>query len=157
MQPTDLLQQLTDDIQALNQLIELLEHEFQALRTRSLEQLQSILDQKQPLLAQLGQHARARAQLLQAKQLPLDRAGLSRCIKGIAEQELCLQKADELEQLLAKCHQNNERNAHFINLNQNAISSMLGIVRGVPAVATGLYDRYGSTGKSGHQRILSQA
>lgn len=156
MQPTELLQQLADDITTASSLLELIDLEFQALNTRDLEQLGDILAQKQPLVAQLSQHGTERSKILTERGLPSTRESLARLSQSPAERARLVSLATTLEENLERCKQSNERNGRFINTHQIALDSMLCVLRGTPKTPT-LYDRTGSTEKTGRQRSLSQA
>ena len=56
MNDTALLDLFTNDIGTAKQLLELIDSEFQALTERDLPRLDSLLSEKQPLLAVLQQH-----------------------------------------------------------------------------------------------------
>jgi flagellar biosynthesis protein FlgN len=156
MQPTELLQQLADDITTAGSLLALIDLEFQALSTRDLEQLGEILAQKQPLVAQLSQHGTERSNILTKCGLPSTRESLARLSRSPAEQAQLAALATTLEDSLERCRQSNERNGRFINTHQVALDNMLCVLRGTPKTPT-LYDRTGSTEKTGRQRSLSQA
>jgi flagella synthesis protein FlgN len=59
MPDTNLLELFTHDIGTAEQLLELIDSEFQALSDRDLPRLQSILADKLPLLTLLDQHGQA--------------------------------------------------------------------------------------------------
>ncbi len=156
MHDSKLLQLFTDDIAAAEQLLELIEREFQALSDRDLPLLQSILDGKQPLLAQLDQNGRARSQLLGALQLSADRAGLQALAARSEIGPELLAQGDALGALLGRCQAGNLRNGRLIRASQSSTSSLLGILRGGSETPS-LYDRRGSAARIGQQRPLSQA
>jgi hypothetical protein len=64
MHDTNLLQLVSEDIGTAQQLLELIDAEYQALGQRDLPRLQDILAQKLPLLSLLDQHGSARSRLL---------------------------------------------------------------------------------------------
>ena len=64
MHDTSLLDLFTRDIGTAEQLLELIDSEFQVLGDRDLPRLQTILTEKLPLLGLLDQHGRERSQLL---------------------------------------------------------------------------------------------
>ncbi|ERI52085.1 hypothetical protein N878_05365, partial [Pseudomonas sp. EGD-AK9] len=76
MHDTALLDLFTTDIGTAEQLLELIDAEFQALTERDLPRLDSLLSDKQPLLALLQQHGGERSRLLLAAGLSADRDGL---------------------------------------------------------------------------------
>ena len=155
MQDTELLQLFIDDIGHSRRLLELINAEFQALSERDLPSLTKILDEKIPLLSLLDQHGVQRSKLLQAQQLPHDRAGLEAFASRQANGAELLSHSDELGQLLERCREANQRNGRLIRANQASLQSVLGILRG--GETPGLYDSRGSAARIGQQRPLSQA
>ncbi|MFZ3206761.1 MAG: flagellar export chaperone FlgN [Pseudomonas sp.] len=155
MHDITLLELFNDDIGSAEQLLVLIDDEFQALGERDLARLQSILEKKQPLLAQLDQHAQARSQLLLGLQLSADRAGLQALAERSSQGTALLERGDQLHRLLERCQAANLRNGRLIRSSQASTSSMLGILRG--GETPNLYDSRGSTARIGQQRPLSQA
>lgn len=155
MHDTTLLELFTDDIGSAEQLLELIEHEFQALSDRDLPRLQSILADKQPLLARLDQHGKARSQLLIGLQLSADRTGLQALAARSSQGAELLARGDALSALLERCQVTNLRNGRLIRSSQASTSSILGILRG--GETPSLYDSRGGTARIGQQRPLSQA
>lgn len=155
MHDTTLLHQFNDDIGTAQQLLELIDAEFQALRDRDLPLLENILTSKQPLLAQLDRHGGERSRLLASLQLSADRAGLQALAARSAQGAELLARGDELSALLERCQTANLRNGRLIRANQASIGSVLGILRG--GETPGLYDSRGSAARIGQQRPLSQA
>ena len=155
MHDTTLLELFNDDIGSAEQLLELLDDEFQALGERDLVRLQSILENKQPLLVQLDQHGRARSQLLSSLQLSADRAGLQALAERSSQGAELLERGDQLQALLERCQAGNLRNGRLIRSNQTSARTMLGILRG--GETPSLYDSRGSTARIAQQRPLSQA
>ncbi|MCY1525307.1 FlgN protein [compost metagenome] len=155
MHDTSLLELFNDDIGITKQLLELVDLEFQALSDRDLPRLESILTDKQPLLALLDQHGKARSQLLLSLQLTADRAGLQALAERSSQGAELLARGDELNALLERCQAANLRNGRLIRSSQASTSSMLGILRG--GETPSLYDSRGSAARIGQQRPLSQA
>lgn len=155
MHDTNLLQLVTEDIDSAQQLLELINAEYQALGQRDLQRLQEILANKLPLLSLLDQHSAARSKLLREQQLSADRAGLQAMAARSPEGETLLARSDELNQLLSNCRDANQRNGRVIRANQASLTSVLGILRG--GETPGLYDSRGGAARIGQQRPLSQA
>jgi flagella synthesis protein FlgN len=155
MHDTTLLELFNDDIGSAEQLLELLDDEFQALGERDLVRLQSILENKQPLLVKLDQHGRTRSQLLISLQLSADRAGLQALAERSSQGAELLERGDQLQALLERCQAGNLRNGRLIRSNQTSARTMLGILRG--GETPSLYDSRGSTARIAQQRPLSQA
>lgn len=155
MHDTNLLQLVSEDIGTAQQLLELIDAEYQALGQRDLPRLQDILAQKLPLLSLLDQHGSARSRLLAEQQLSNDRAGLQTLAARLADGETLLARSDELSELLASCRTANLRNGRVIRANQASLTSVLGILRG--GETPGLYDSRGGAARIAQQRPLSQA
>jgi len=155
MHDTTLLQLFNDDIGTAQRLLELIEAEFQALSERDLPRLESLLTDKQPLLALLAQHGSERSHLLASLQLSADRAGLQALAARSTHGEELLARGDELHALLEHCQTNNLRNGRLIRANQASTRSVLGILRG--GETPGLYDSRGGAARIAQQRPLSQA
>ncbi|MDO9623043.1 MAG: flagellar protein FlgN [Pseudomonas sp.] len=155
MHDATLLELFNDDIGSAEQLLELIDDEFQALGERDLVRLQTILEKKQPLLMQLDQHGRARSQLLISLQLSADRAGLQALAERSSQGAELLERGDQLHVLLERCQAGNLRNGRLIRSSQTSTRTMLGILRG--GETPSLYDSRGSTARIGQQRPLSQA
>jgi flagella synthesis protein FlgN len=156
MHDTTLLHLFNQDIGTASQLLELIDAEFQALTDRDLPLLETILANKQPLLAVLSQHGGERNKLLTSLKLSPDQAGLN----AIAEQSSVggelLERGAELSALLERCQAANIRNGRLIRVNQASVGGMLGILRG-NSDTPGLYDSRGGAARIGQQRPLSQA
>lgn len=156
MHDTTLLQLFIQDIGTASQLLELIEAEFQALTERDLPRLETILADKQPLLALLGQHGGERNQLLTSLTLTPDQAGLNALADQSTVGAQLLERGAELSALLERCQAANTRNGRLIRVNQASVGGMLGILRG-NADTPGLYDSRGGAARIGQQRPLSQA
>ncbi len=155
MHDTALLDLFTTDIDTAEQLLELIDSEFQALTERDLPRLESLLNDKQPLLALLQQHAGERSRVLQNAGVNADRDGLKALATGSALGEQLLARSEELSNLLQRCQEANLRNGRLIRANQASVGSVLGILRG--GETPGLYDSRGSAARIAQQRPLSQA
>ncbi|WP_425916059.1 flagella synthesis protein FlgN [Pseudomonas sp. GWSMS-1] len=155
MQDTSLLELFTTDIGTAEQLLELIDTEFQALNDRDLPRLQSILTDKLPLLTLLDQHGKERSQLLVSLNLSPDREGLQALAAQSSHGELLLERGDQLSALLERCQTANLRNGRLIRSSQASAQSMLGILRGNETPS--LYDSRGGAARIAQQRPLSQA
>ncbi|TWH64996.1 flagella synthesis protein FlgN [Azomonas agilis] len=161
MQPIELLEQLKTDVEQVDQLLALIEHEFQLLQLRQFEHLEALLEHKSPLISQLSAHGQQRADLLTQNHLPVTRQGLQSLLHKEPSsqpiQEQILKLADYLEQQLELCKQANDRNGRFIYYNQIAISDTLQILRGTPDSANLYNQRGGNAANLNRQRPISQA
>lgn len=155
MHDTKLLELFINDIGTAEQLLELIDTEFQALSDRDLPRLQSILTEKLPLLSLLDQHGKERSQLLVSLGLSSDRNGLQALAAQSSQGSILLERGDQLNALLERCQAANLRNGRLIRSSQASANSMLSILRGNETPS--LYDSRGSTARIGQQRPLSQA
>ncbi|MGE8501834.1 MAG: flagella synthesis protein FlgN [Pseudomonas sp.] len=155
MHDTALLDLFTTDIGTAEQLLELIDAEFQALSERDLPRLDGLLNDKQPLLALLQQHGNERSRLLQSAGLSADRDGLSALAANSTQGEQLLARSEELSNLLQRCQEANLRNGRLVRANQASVRSVLGILRG--GETPGLYDSRGSAARIAQQRPLTQA
>jgi flagella synthesis protein FlgN len=155
MHVTQLLELFINDIGTAEQLLELIDTEFQALSDRDLPRLQGILSDKLPLLALLDQHGKERSRLLADLNLPTDSSGLQALAGQSAQGSLLLERGEQLSSLLERCQAANLRNGRLIRSSQASANSMLSILRGNETPS--LYDSRGSTARIGQQRPLSQA
>ncbi|HZX16334.1 MAG TPA: flagellar protein FlgN [Pseudomonas sp.] len=155
MHDTSLLELFSNDIGTAEQLLELIDTEFQALSDRDLPRLQNILTEKLPLLTLLDQHGKERSQLLASLNLSPDRTGLQALAAQSNQGKLLLERGDQLNALLERCQAANLRNGRLIRSSQASTNSMLGILRGNETPS--LYDSRGSAARIGQQRPLSQA
>lgn len=146
---------LLDDINTAAQLLQILEQEFDALSQRKLDQLQTLLDQKQPALRQLEQHSKERSQLLAQHNLPANQQGLNQLAAQSTVGAQLLENSSQLNNLLEQCQEANLRNGRLIHSSQASVKSMLNIIRGTDTST--LYDKSGSTASPSNQRPFSQA
>ncbi|MBB3104990.1 flagella synthesis protein FlgN [Azomonas macrocytogenes] len=157
MKQIELPQQLANDIEAAQELLDLTKQEFQALKERNLACLETILAQKQPLIALLGKHGNQRSELLAAHRLPVDHTGLKALIMMMENREQILSQAEKLAELIEDCRTTNENNGRLIRAGKTAVENMLNVILHGCTESPRLYDKHGSTAKHGWQRPLSQA
>lgn len=155
MHDATLLQLFNDDIATAQQLLQLIDSEFQALTVRDLPALDGILGAKQPLLALLHQHGGERHRVLSKLNLSPDRQGLQTLASASSLGPQLLASADQLGELLGQCQTGNLRNGRLIRANQASVGSVLGILRG--GETPSLYDSGGGAARIAQQRPLSQA
>jgi len=149
-----LLSLIDGDIEAASSLLQLIDDEYQALQARDLDQLQKLLDSKLPLLQQLEQNGRIRAQVLQQAGVSVDREGLAQIAQATGN-ALLPARAEALGALLERCQEANQRNGRIIRSGQASTERTLDILRGQDTPR--LYDRYGGSTQGNRQRPLSQA
>ncbi len=156
MPDAKLLELLETDISTSEQLMELLEQEFAALNERKLEQLQQLLDKKQPLLAQLNNNAGQRSTLLRQQGFSADAQGFAQLASQSAAGPQLKQLHDSLNKLIERCQNANMRNGRLIRTNQLSVNSALNIIRGGNNEPS-LYDKSGSTANKNSLRTFTKA
>lgn len=125
-----LQQHLQQDISACRNLLQLLEQEREALKTRDLENLEDIIQNKSANLLHLEQSARQRSAWVAQQQKPTEKAeaiwlGLIRSTQPDAQREW-----EEFRILLRQCQEENEVNGKLLARNQQVFSRLLALVRG---------------------------
>lgn len=150
-----LLEITRHDIDLSEQLLALIEQEFQALSERQLDRLEALLGTKQILLKQLDQHAQQRTALLQAHGLRADLQGLQALAAQLPDGEELLALSSRLAQLMEQCKTHNVRNGQIIQANRFVVGKLLNVLQGTSAPT--LYNRRGSQTGGGYQRPLSSA
>ncbi len=150
-----LLEITRHDIDLSEQLLALIEQEFQALSERQLDRLEALLGTKQILLKQLDQHAQQRTALLQAHGLRADLQGLQALAARLPDGEELLALSSQLAQLMEQCKAHNVRNGQIIQANRFVVGKLLNVLQGTSAPT--LYNRRGSQTGGGYQRPLSSA
>lgn len=154
--PNDSLHQLLlDDIGHAEQLLALIDAEYQALQARDLQSLEKLLTQKLPLLSLLDQHGQQRSRILIEANLSPDADGLKHYANQSADGEQLLQRSEQLTELIGQCQRANVRNGRLIKANQSSTSSLLNIIRG--SHGQGLYDSRGGAARIASKRPISQA
>lgn len=143
------------DIDLSEQLLALIDQEFQALTERQLEALESLLGDKQILLKQLDQHAQQRTALLRDHGLPADLQGLRAYAATQPNSAELLAASTCLAQLLEECKTHNTRNGQVIQANRFVVGKLLNVLQGTTAPT--LYNSRGGQTRGGYQRPLSSA
>ncbi len=136
------------------QFIELLDQELAALSARDLQQLDTLVAAKAPLIEALSQLDSALTSYCQNQGLAA--AGeLERHIHDTHGEGLHAQYR-ELLQTLQQCREANERNARLVHHNQHVTVRLLDMLRNQGEPSSNLYDRQGQIhGSQG--RPLSKA
>ena len=155
MSNDSLHQLLLDDIGHAEQLLALIDAEYQALQARDLQCLEKLLTQKLPLLSLLDQHGQQRSRILIEANLSPDADGLKHYASQSADGEQLLQRSEQLTELIGQCQRANVRNGRLIKASQSSTSSLLNIIRG--SHGQGLYDSRGGAARIASKRPISQA
>lgn len=155
MADTELLNLIETDIDTCRQLLETLDLEFAALGERQIEQLQLLLQSKQPLLESLAHNANRRTNILREHGHAASTEGFAAFTANSALAPRLTEQHQQLASLMEACQTANIRNGRLIRTNQVGVNSALNILRGNDGPA--LYDRSGSTTSSGSHRTYTRA
>lgn len=150
-----LLEITRHDIDLSEQLLILIDQEFQALSERQLDALEALLGSKQVLLKQLDQHAQHRTLLLRHHGLQADLQGLRAYAATQPDGVELLAASSQLAQLMEQCKTRNARNGQVIQANRFVVGKLLNVLQGTSAPT--LYNSRGSQTGGGYQRPLSSA
>ncbi len=146
------LEEATQDCEAF---VELLDREQQALLQQDVAQLQSLLEDKTPLLQALNRHDRQLHALAQREGKRPDQT-LESFVTEHPDAAV-FPAYDRFKAQLGRCQEANQRNARLIRHSQNANSHLLDLLRNQGESSQGVYDRQGLTSRSGSQRPLTKA
>lgn|SRR5574344_1400407 len=155
MADTELLNLIETDINTCRQLLETLDLEFTALGERHIEQLQQLLQSKQPLLESLARNANRRTAILREHGHEASAEGFMAFAASAPDTALLAEQHQQLAALMETCQAANIRNGRLIRTNQVGVGSALNILRGNDGPA--LYNRSGSTTSSGSNRTYTRA
>lgn len=155
MADTELLHLLETDIETCRQLLETLDLEFTALGERQLDQLQTLLQSKQPLLESIARNANRRTAILREHGHEASGEGFAAFVSNSPLAATLLEQHQQLASLMDTCQAANIRNGRLIRTQQVGVGSALNILRGNDGPA--LYNRSGSTISRGTHRTFTRA
>lgn len=158
MSNQDLQQLLESDRSQLDTLAELLLAEKNCLEQRDLEQLNTLLNQKQTVLASIENNDHTRRKLLAQAGVPADQTSLQNLkrLLGKSGNNDYTQLLESIENRLQQCRELSETNSIIVHRSRLNTQRALGILRG-PATLAGLYTSHGSTLGGNEQRDLGSA
>lgn len=151
-----LQQHIGQDISVCRQLLQLLQQERDALKTRDVQMLETVIQNKSANLLHLEHSAKQRSAWV-AKQLkPNEKAetawqAIIRSLKPEAQKDW-----DEFRALLRDCQEQNEINGKLLARNQQVFSRLLAIVRGKDESGP-LYNAKGGRGAGYNFQKLGEA
>lgn len=146
---------LEEAIRDCEAFAELLDREQDALLQQDMTLLQSLLEDKAPLLQALTRHDKALHSL--AEQLgKRPEQGLESFLNERSEGDAVL-TYKQFKDALVRCQNANLRNARLVRHSQHANSHLLDLLRNQGESSQGVYDRQGLTSRSGAQRPLTKA
>lgn len=153
------LQQLLESDQSqLDSLAELLLAEKNCLEQRDLDALNTLLTQKQAVLASIESNDHVRRKLLQQAGVPADQTNLThlRRLLGKGGDNDFTALLDRIEARLQQCRELSEVNSIIVHRSRLNTQRALSILRG-PATLAGLYTSHGNTLGGNEQRDLGSA
>lgn len=151
----ELKQFLSEDLDQLESLTEILRREKELLRQSDIRALQAVTEEKNALLAGFRSRARHKIRALVAMGYRPDMGTPSRFIRasGLTEVYRLWQQADER---LRACHQANQENGRIIGHLQKRLERLTDIFRG-GANLPKLYGARGEQTSVGERSILASA
>lgn len=151
--PETLSAMLDQDTSLIAELQTLLERERELLESRQHPQLQALIETKNSILEQLGEHSRQRQNWLQQAQLSADHQGWLTLLAATPTTETLIEPWQNLTERFAACQELNEINGKIIGRSRQTLGQLLSILRGQTG-GPQLYNAQGSTApETGSSRI----
>ncbi|MBC53710.1 MAG: hypothetical protein CMQ34_15475 [Gammaproteobacteria bacterium] len=153
------LQQLLEsDRNQLDALAELLQAEKTCLEQRNLDQLNTLVTQKQSVLASIENNDHVRRKLLQQAGVPADQTNLTHLkrLLGKGGENEFTALLESIESRLQKCRELSEVNSVIVHRSRLNTQRALSILRG-PATLADLYTSHGNKLGGSEQRDLGSA
>lgn len=136
-------QQVSSDIQACEALLKLLDREQNALKSREIDDLDEIIQNKTIQLSILEKSAIARREWVQLSGLKSDPESWQQILEEFNRPSL-IEKWQHLKTLMDDCKSANEINGKLLSRSQEVFSRISGILRGQNQNVS----LYGSSGRS---------
>ena len=142
---------LIKQLKLSTKLLTCLTEEYDALKARSLDQLQKLAEVKHDYLVQLEQLTQSSYGILEKKSYPVNRTGAEAFIKeceahGMQGME---KQWQNLGDVLKRCHKQNQINGNIIQLSRKNIHHALNIIYNEPTESSS----YDPTGKCAPKHI----
>lgn len=122
---------LQREVEQAGILHELLQQEFELLKSNPGQELQSLLAQKSAQLKQVEQSVSAHHRFLQAQGLSSDRQGTEEYIGHCPDNSVLAAAWQQHQALLQACSKQNEINGGAVALNQRQINQALNLLLGM--------------------------
>ncbi len=153
-----LQQLLENDRTQLDSLAELLQAEKNCLEQRDLERLNTLITQKQGILACIENNDHVRRKLLRQAGVPSDQTNLTHLkrLLGKGGNNEFTALLDSIESRLEQCRELSEVNSIIVHRSRLNTQRALSILRG-PAALADLYTSHGSKLGGSEQRDLGSA
>ncbi len=126
-----LLQILERESEQIRDLLEMLEQEFQLIKTNPGKALEELLTQKRQQLKQVEQSTLAHHRFLQQQGLSSDREGTKSYLEKCLENQSLQTAWNSYLELLQACQKQNEINGGAVALNQRQVNQALNLLLGI--------------------------
>ena len=147
------------EVACLDGLQDVLTQEYEELKSRRADALESLARDKQQLISQLEQCSLQKIQLLQQAGVSADKAGLEAFLSSV-DKSLRGDVTDEWEQIrekLVACQQQNQLNGMIIEGKQRSGYQALAILTGRQLQQNELYNQKGASDSILDARTLAEA
>jgi flagellar biosynthesis/type III secretory pathway chaperone len=143
----------------LDCLQDVLSQEYEQLKSRGVDALESLARDKQQLITQLEQFSQQTAQLLQQTGATADKAGLEYFLLSMEEslRGVVIDEWEQMHEKLFKCQQQNQLNGMIIEGKQRNAHQALAILTGRQTPQNELYNQKGASESSLDARALAEA
>ncbi len=144
--------------QQLVALCDLCEQEKQTIEQHDIEEFKATLQNKQRQLEEIAKNIDERNNLLKEHGFSNDQDGFNQFIASLptAQSDLIMQHWQQLEELLKKSIELNQRNELIVKRGEKNVSHLLSLMQGHSAKTT-LYNQKGSAGNYSAQNRLGKA
>lgn len=147
---------LEQDTVLIEQLQTLLEQERELLESRQHQPLEALIEAKNPILQQLGEHSQQRQNWLQQAQLSTDHQGWLTLLSATPATETLIGPWQDLTERFTACQELNEINGKIIGRSRQTLGQLLSILRGQSG-GPQLYNAQGSTAPERGSSRISEA
>ncbi len=154
--PDTLRAMLEQDTRLIEQLQTLLEQERELLESRQHQPLEALIEAKNPILEQLGEHSRQRQNWLQQAQLSTDQQGWLNLLGASPDTQTLIEPWQNLTERFAACQELNEINGKIVGRSRQTLGQLLSILRGQSG-GPQLYNAQGSTAPEKGSSRISEA
>jgi flagellar biosynthesis protein FlgN len=127
----------------LNELLELLQLEQDALKNREFETIRECTTQKEVLLSKL-------------EQLDTQRKVIEQQAEPVATTEMRTYFSEKIASLLKKCSELNTVNGGIVEISKQFNQRMLNTILGTPAQDSDLYDAGGNNSGNKHKQVFAK-
>lgn len=127
----------------LDRLVEILDREREAVKTRDSDGLTAVTADKEAVLSELANHGQARLRLLEEAGCSRDEAGIEAFASGTDDPEAFLSGWRGLADKLTECQRRNQVNGQILAGTAEQTRRLLSLLLGSPSPSSEVYDRHG--------------